>query len=91
MPSQDEEEKPLTASQKAAIEKLKKQWEYQSLDSVSAAFTAGCSLGIKVADFAESHYEQHDISLNKTLWELWPTDPGKLDGYIKACQDKADG
>lgn len=90
MPAQDPEDKPLSPAEKKAIEELQKRWDYQSLDAVSAAFTAGCSLSIKVAEFDTAHYEQENINLNKTLWDLWPTDPHKLDRYIETHQDKAD-
>lgn len=89
MPSIDAE-KPLTPAEKNALEELKKRWDYKPLDAVSTAFTAGCSLSIKTAEFGPQHYEQKDVSLNKTLWDLWPTEPGSLGGYIDTHQEKAD-
>lgn len=83
-------EPPLTAAEKAAFAKLALRWDYQPLDAVSTAFTAGSSLSFTVADFTSAHFEQKDLSLNKTLWGLWPTSGASLDEYIKKNQNEAD-
>lgn len=83
-------EKPLTPEEKKALEALKTRWDYKPLDAVSSAFTAGCSLSLPAAPFEAAHYAQADVSLNKALWDMWPTDPEGLDSYINTHQDRAD-
>lgn len=81
-------EKPLTEAEKAAFAKLALRWDYQPLDAVSTAFTAGSSISFTVANFTPAQFTQQDTSLNKTLWSLWAT--SRLDEYIKKNQNEAD-
>lgn len=83
-------EPSLTAAEKAAFAKLALRWDYQPLEAVSTAFTAGSSLSFTAANFTAAHFEQKDLSLNKTLWGLWPTSGTSLDEYIKTNQKEAD-
>lgn len=78
-----QESKSPDISDRQALRQIQSDWRCAPQPFISP-FTAGSSLAFLAADFNESHYKQQDISLNETLWSLWPVAPP--DGYEKVLK-----